>query len=497
MASDSLESTVSGGQELPLATPLGRATGWTKAAQPLLLLFSDIVALTGAVLLTPPATTFWVGSPGPAESHLLSQPVVPLAFVMLCMTIFASSRTYHRRDSLSLAAEVIRILAVVSFVGMFLGSLLVLLWPARYDLIQAPFLWALASLFLLAARMLAVKVLEALRRRGIGCRRIVIIGTPESASFAAKRLQHRGSPYEVVGLVEWGNGRGSKGRLGLFPRLGTVDDLSEILEAHSPCEVLIAAPANRYASIAETLYPRIPRGIPAHLALYPVLNGVRVQEMDTLKGGLPTLQLRTGPFSWEYETVKRAFDVAMTLFALVLVSPLIATIALAIKLDSPGPVFFRQRRIGRHGQSFYMYKFRSMQQNAEALRDQLLQQNDASGPMFKMGNDPRITQVGKFLRRLSLDELPQLFNILQGTMSLVGPRPPLPDELREYRPEHFRRLEARPGLTGLWQVNRGRDNSFDEMVQLDIAYIEHWSLAKDLHILLKTLPALLSSRSVY
>jgi lipopolysaccharide/colanic/teichoic acid biosynthesis glycosyltransferase len=190
-------------------------------------------------------------------------------------------------------------------------------------------------------------------------------------------------------------------------------------------------------------------------------------------------------------------DIALVFAALPVALPIFVIIAFVIKLDSPGPVLFKQERIGRYGKRFYMYKFRSMHKNAESILPELFQNNEASGAIFKIRNDPRITRSGRILRRLSLDELPQLFNVLGGSMSLVGPRPPLPRELTGYKPEHYQRLEAVPGVTGFWQVMRGGNPSFEEMVQMDLVYIEKWSLSLDVSIMLKTIPAMLGGRGAY
>jgi exopolysaccharide biosynthesis polyprenyl glycosylphosphotransferase len=195
------------------------------------------------------------------------------------------------------------------------------------------------------------------------------------------------------------------------------------------------------------------------------------------------------------ERLKRALDLGGAALLLVLISPLLALIVAAIKLEDGGPVLFRQTRVGRHGRPFTMLKFRSMVPDAEARKAQLLALNEMrDGILFKIRKDPRVTRVGRVLRKLSLDELPQLFNVLRGEMSLVGPRPPVPSEVALYDPAHRRRLAAVPGITGLWQVS-GRNNiDFQGQVQLDVAYIERQTLALDLAILARTIPAVLSGR---
>jgi exopolysaccharide biosynthesis polyprenyl glycosylphosphotransferase len=195
--------------------------------------------------------------------------------------------------------------------------------------------------------------------------------------------------------------------------------------------------------------------------------------------------------------MKRIVDIALSLIGLVAVLPVFLIVALAIKIDSRGPVFFKQLRVGKNGSFFYMYKFRSMVANAEELKEKLFSINEATGPVFKIKKDPRVTRVGAFIRKYSIDELPQLINVLRGDMSLIGPRPPLPNEVEQYSDYHWRRLDVKPGITGLWQVS-GRSNlSFDEWVNLDIYYIENWSISLDIKILLNTIPAVLKGQGAY
>lgn len=188
---------------------------------------------------------------------------------------------------------------------------------------------------------------------------------------------------------------------------------------------------------------------------------------------------------------KRALDVVLAGAALVLSLPLLAILATAVRLDSPGPVLFRQRRVGLNGREFTILKFRSMVANAEALRERLEAANEADGPLFKITHDPRVTGLGRWLRRLSLDELPQLFNVVRGDMSLVGPRPALPDEVASYDHRAARRLLAKPGITGPWQVSDRHQSSFDDYLALDLDYVENWSIGRDLALLARTVPAVL------
>jgi exopolysaccharide biosynthesis polyprenyl glycosylphosphotransferase len=194
---------------------------------------------------------------------------------------------------------------------------------------------------------------------------------------------------------------------------------------------------------------------------------------------------------------KRAFDFVVALALLLLLAPVLVAIAIAIKLDSRGPIIFRQTRCGKDGRPFTFLKFRGMVADAEERKAELEALNEADGPLFKIRNDPRVTRVGQFLRRTSLDELPQLWNIVRGDMSLVGPRPAIPSEVARYGPWHRNRLLVIGGLTGMWQVSGRSELSFDEMVQLDLDYIAQWSLWLDLRILLRTIGTVVSTRGAY
>ena len=198
-----------------------------------------------------------------------------------------------------------------------------------------------------------------------------------------------------------------------------------------------------------------------------------------------------------YLTVKRLFDIAASLFALLITLPLTLVVSLCIYLDDRGPIFYTQERIGKDGKPFRIYKFRSMCQNADAKKKELTDKNEVNGAMFKMSNDPRVTRVGCFIRRHSIDELPQLINVLLGNMTAVGPRPPLPEEVNQYSKHDKERLKVKPGCTGLWQVSGRNSLDFDEMVELDINYIEHASLLLDMKICFKTIWIMIYPNEAY
>jgi len=223
------------------------------------------------------------------------------------------------------------------------------------------------------------------------------------------------------------------------------------------------------------------------------LSSVDFYDLD----GIPLLGVREATISQFERVLKRILDVVAGLAGLVVLAIIFVPVAIAIKLDSPGPVLYYQERVGRGGRRFNIIKFRSMHVDADAQQSSLLDRNEADGPLFKMKDDPRMTRVGRLLRKLSLDEWPQFLNVLKGDMSVVGPRPNRPAEVEAYKPWHRRRLEVKPGITGLWQVGGRSEVPFDEMVLLDVYYIENWSVALDLKVMLRTVPHVLLSRGAY
>jgi len=224
-----------------------------------------------------------------------------------------------------------------------------------------------------------------------------------------------------------------------------------------------------------------------------ITSRVQIREVS----GIPLISLRGVAFSPGRRFVKRAFDLVVGGLIVLVGLPVWLLIALAVRLDSRGPVFYRQMRVGRRGGVFGMYKFRSMCDGADARLEELREHNEATGPLFKMHNDPRVTRVGRFLRKYSLDEFPQILNVMRGEMSLVGPRPPLPNEVDTYSDYHWRRMEVPPGMTGLWQVSGRSTLTFDDMVRLDLLYIENWSVGFDMSLMLRTIPAVLLPEGAY
>jgi exopolysaccharide biosynthesis polyprenyl glycosylphosphotransferase len=347
--------------------------------------------------------------------------------------------------------------------------------------------WSLAIAGLILWRWAADHLYEAARRAIAPANRVLIVGANQQGEEIAHELH---GCFNVLGYVDNGSDLTTSSDL---PLLGPIAQIDQLVQAYAINELIIALPSTR----REQIFRIIARGFrrPVQVRFLPDLGDVLTErfEVDSLGGRRYIGFAPAARVSW----IKRALDLVLTTVGLVALAPTLILIAVLIKLDSPGPVFYRQVRVGRHGLRFSMLKFRSMRQDAERQLVLLLANNEASGPLFKIRADPRVTRVGRVLRRLSLDELPQLFNVLHGEMSLVGPRPPLPSEVDKYEEWQFGRLRAVPGLTGLWQVSGRSDVPFHDMVRLDLHYIRNWSLGLDLEILLRTIPAVLTSRGAY
>jgi exopolysaccharide biosynthesis polyprenyl glycosylphosphotransferase len=239
-------------------------------------------------------------------------------------------------------------------------------------------------------------------------------------------------------------------------------------------------------------------GAAAELVLFSGLVDVAGPRMSLHPvEGLPLIHVKIPTFEGGAHVLKRGLDVAVSGLALLAFAPIAAVIALAIKIDDGGPVFFRQKRIGRDGREFAMVKFRSMRTTAEAEKDALFHANEGAGPLFKLKSDPRVTRIGAFLRKYSLDEVPQFWNVLVGDMSVVGPRPPLPSEVQTYDGTVFRRLYIKPGITGLWQVSGRSDLNWDEGVRLDLRYVENWSVLDDVIIMWRTVKVMVRPHGAY
>lgn len=338
--------------------------------------------------------------------------------------------------------------------------------------------------------------LDYLRRRGIGVARVLIVGAGEVGRAVMRSIvAHPELGYQIVGFVDDDPEAGAT-NLGRFVGLGPTANLPRVIQELEVDEVIITLPWMHHRKILTVVNQCQERDVRARVVpdLFQMsLSRVDFHDLD----GIPLLGVRDTHISDFDRAVKRIVDLIGGLIGVLVLGLIFLPVAAAIKLDSPGPVLYAQERVGRGGRRFRIYKFRSMQADADEQLDGLRGRNEADGPLFKMRFDPRCTRVGRILRRLSLDEWPQFINVLRGEMSLVGPRPNRPSEVEAYKPWHRRRLEVKPGVTGLWQVGGRSEVPFDEMVLLDIYYIENWSVGLDLKVILRTIPHIVFGRGAY
>jgi exopolysaccharide biosynthesis polyprenyl glycosylphosphotransferase len=325
--------------------------------------------------------------------------------------------------------------------------------------------------------------------------RTLIVGAGSVGHLLAHKIgKHPEYRLELVGFLDDGDPVGPSNQA--ISVIGQLGDLDAVIHQRDIRRVIIAFSRARHQQILDVVRTCAQSGVRVNIVprLFEILSSQTA--VDDIEG-IPLLDVAQVELSRFNMFVKRVFDLVVTGAALIVALPLLGLLAVAIKLDSSGPVFFRQERMGRGGKVFRVMKLRSMHENADKLRYELAALNEYSGPMFKMKHDPRVTRVGRLLRKTSLDELPQLFNVVKGEMSLVGPRPLWIDEARRCRGWTKKRLDITPGITGLWQVTGRNDVPFDEMVKLDYMYVTGWSLSWDVKLLLQTIPAVLSQRGAY
>ena len=366
----------------------------------------------------------------------------------------------------------------------------------RYQFVSRIFLFLFFFLnipLLLLLRALVRQTILFLNWKNGHDRTFLIVGGGEGARLLLQVLEkHRDLGLKVLGILLPRRSIPEK-KIAGYPILGQASDLRLLVENQVVDEVIFAVPQEDLQKYDDLFLLCKERGITTRilLELFPhSIAKIYVEEFD----GLPLLSFSSTPTNELMLTVRRLLDMAGSFLLLAILSPLFLLIGFLIRLDSPGPAIYRQIRCGLNGRKFCFYKFRSMVEGAEDLKGNLTAHNVINGPAFKMEKDPRITRVGRLLRETSLDELPQFFNVLRGDMSLVGPRPPLPEEVAQYKGWQRRRLSMKPGITGLWQVSGRNLIDFDQWMKLDLEYIDNWSLWLDVKILLRTIPAVLLRR---
>ncbi|OGW72591.1 MAG: hypothetical protein A2Y02_01500 [Omnitrophica bacterium GWA2_52_12] len=423
----------------------------------------------------------------PLSDYVSMLPVMLLAWIV---TLHAVGSYQHTRGKPMteiqreiLAAGAISLLAFTS-----LAFLLKLDYVSRSLIVMN---FGLSWIFLSLERIQLLRTLRSLRKEGHNLRFLLVVGTGKRARVFLERVaQHPEWGLKIQGLIDKEAGLIGQEILG-HRVIGTLDGLPEILEHTVVDEVVFVVPRSWLEEIEPTILycEQLGKKVNVAMDLYtPQIAKVRFDGLHDQ----PFITYQTTPDKIGQLIFKRLLDILLSAFLLVILSPFFLAIALLIKVSSKGPVFFKQIRASRSGRIFAMYKFRTMVVDAEARLEALRHHNEMSGPAFKMANDPRLIRFGKWLRKFSLDELPQLYNVLMGDMSIVGPRPPIPAEVKRYQPWQRRRLSMRPGLTCIWQVEgRNRIVDFDEWMRLDLQYIDTWSLALDFKICLKTIPVVL------
>ena len=422
---------------------------------------------------------------------ILDQPAIfALAYAVAWVVALWFNGLYRPRARWTVRTEGLAIARASIVLGLITGSVLFAFKLPDVSRLYLVLLFPSQWLVTLATRVVMRRTFERLRERGYNTRWVLVVGAgSRGQSFAAKLEAHRELGLRILGFVDDAVYALPPG----WEIIGGFDDIEDLLHSKVIDEVAICLPyslAERMTAIAHLCEEegKIVR-VPVDL-LTGVIAAGRIEDLD----GTPVYSLVSGPDRVAAFVVKRLIDVVFASLALLIASPFMAAIALWIRRREGSPVLFRQTRVGLHGRRFKLLKFRTMVLDAEDQLDDLADQSEIDGAAFKMTDDPRVTATGGFLRRTSLDELPQLWNVIRGDMSLVGPRPALPREVDAYDLWHRRRLSMKPGLTGLWQVSARRSGSFDTWAALDLSYIDRWSLWLDLKILARTVPAALDGR---
>jgi exopolysaccharide biosynthesis polyprenyl glycosylphosphotransferase len=432
----------------------------------------------------------------PVERYL---PLLPVALALWAAVLWSSGRYRSHRTVplLHEATEVLR--SVVTASVLFL----LVVWALRIDerLLDQDrlsrgwiLLFAAFALLLLLGEKIALRIISRyVRGRGFNYRTVLLVGANDAARAIADSIRaHRYWGYRIAGFVA-DDGQEAPETLDGLPVLGRVSGLRALLERQVVDEVIFAVDRRDFDRFEDLFLSLQEQGILTRFALnlFPhTLAKVSLEELD----GVPLVTFSTTPTGALALAFKRALDVALSAILLILALPVVLAIAIAVKASSSGAVLFRQTRCGLNGRPFTLYKFRTMIPDAEERRAEVAHLNEMDGPVFKARNDPRVTRFGRLLRKFSLDELPQLWNVLKGDMSLVGPRPPIPEEVARYERWQRRRLAMKPGLTCLWQISGRNQVDFDQWMKLDLAYIDNWSPWLDLKILLRTVPVVLSGR---
>jgi len=423
---------------------------------------------------------------------------VPYAIILtlLCLVTYWINGLYERRRGRGWIEETYRLTNATMTSIVAIMAVTFFIQPLVYSRGMLVLAGGMIVAALSLARLIQRFTIGWLRRHGIGVDRILIVGMGEVGRAVVRSLMgNPGLGYQIAGYVDDDPGKGAS-KLGRIQGFGDLDKLSDVISSELIDEVIVTLPWMYHRKIMQIVSDCEYKQVRVRVVPDVFQQRMRKIDVDSLNG-IPLIGSGLDRMSPSAALIKRILDLVLVIVALPILVPIFFIIGLLIKLDSPGPILYKHHRVGKDGKPFDMYKFRTMVIGADQMLDQLKELNEADGPLFKIKNDPRQTRLGRFLRRTSIDELPQLINIFRGEMSVVGPRPGTPEEVAQYEPWQRERISVRPGLTGLWQVS-GRSNiPFDEMCLLDIFYVENWSLDMDVRIMLQTVPNVLFGNGAY
>jgi exopolysaccharide biosynthesis polyprenyl glycosylphosphotransferase len=456
--------------------------------------------VTDSASVTVAVTTAMAVETGPIATFAELAGAARIGVVVVCawMTLLWLART---REPAVLGAGSAEYRRIGHATGLAFGILSTVFILAQLPGLRAQLLVAMPSglVALVLSRWLWRKWLIHERERGECVSRVIVAGSREDVEYVIEKLvDDPHHAYHVIGAtttdglvdpIDIGDRR--------YPVVGSIGSTATFGRLSGADAIVVASTPDDDRDFVRRLGWEL-EGTAAELVLCNRLTDVAGPRLSLRPlDGLPLVQVKIPEFEGGIHAIKRGMDVVLSLLALVPILLMTPFIALAIKLDSPGPVLFHQLRVGRDGRQFWMFKFRTMIQGAESGQDRLHAHNEGAGPLFKLRRDPRVTRVGAVLRRYSIDELPQFANVLRGDMSIVGPRPPLPAEVTAYDGTVYRRLYLKPGITGLWQISGRSDLSWEESVRLDLRYVENWSIATDLMIMWRTARVMVAPRGAY
>lgn len=427
------------------------------------------------------------------------EPYLPLAAVYIAWlhVIYRGSGLYRMVRGRSWLDETYTILNGVTNATVVLFAITFIFQPLVFSRLMMVYVAVITLILLAGARVIRRMIQARLRARGIGIQRTLVIGGGDIGRSVLRTLIARKElGYQPIGFLDEDVERGSID-LGRVKGLGSIDNLEAVIVEKQVDQVMITLSWSNHDRIVNLI--QICQKYDVEVSVVPDVFQLNLQQVQMENvDGIPLLRVNGHvPLKGSNRLIKRATDIILMLLASPLLLIVFGVVIVAIRLEGPGPIFYHARRVGENGREFRMIKFRSMIPNAEAMREALVKTHELDPRHPKLKEDPRVTRVGRFLRRTSIDEIPNFLNVLAGHMSLVGPRPPTPDEVRLYEPWHMQRLQVKPGMTGLWQVSGRSEVPFDEMCLLDIYYIENWSMQLDAQILMMTIPRVLLRQGAY